>query len=157
MFDAYYLAYKDQNKKTRFDVEGTCGTYDLFERLLLNKKEPNKGGLACYLVDQPSRWGKRAERKTDKAITKGAFNISSVRMPDPKINIGYGDVKNTQDALIFVFNKEWTAMEIFIARGQKNNSLNIYQLCIDGELEDEMNDLRSKAETRGNNNRYKTC
>lgn len=148
----YYKGFKDPSKKTRFDVVCSTESYAYFENLFINKKHPNKGGLAYYMVDQPSKWGKRAERKTDKAITKAEYNISSIRMPDPKINIGYGDVKNTKDALIFIINEDWTEMEIFIARGQINNSLNLYQLCLDGELNDDMEHLRIRASKLGNKN-----
>lgn len=156
-FTYYYKGLKDPNKKTRFDVVVSTGSYGLFERQLINKREPNAGGLSFYVVDRPGHWGTRWQRQTDKALTKAKWNISSIIVPDPNILIGYGDVKNTQDALIFIMNKDWTEMEIFIACGQKNNKLNLFQLIADGELIDEMNSLRKKAQPGCNQNCYKTC
>lgn len=153
----YYYALKDSTKKTRYDVVSSSGSYDYFESLFVNKKEPNKGGLAFYIVDQPSKWGKRAERKADKAMTKAQYNISSVLMPDPKSNVGFGDVKNTHDALLFVMNDNWTVIEVFVARGQIQNKLNLYQLCMDGELDEEMEILRSHTRHLGNKSCNRNC
>lgn len=147
----YYKGIKDANTKTRFDVVVSTGSYDHFEHLLINKKKPNIGGLSFYLVDRPERWGKRWERKSDKAITKSTFNISSIVMPDPTLLIGYGDVNHTQDTLIIIVSPDWKLIEIFIARGQKNNNLNLFQLAVDEELTDEMNALRQKANEHNSN------
>lgn len=144
----YYKGFKDPSKKTRFDVVASTGSYGLFERQLINKKEPNLGGLSLYLVDRPGHWGTKWQRQTDKALTKADWNITSIIVPDPKIKVGYGDIKNTQDACLVIMNEQWTELEIFIARGQKNNKLNLYQLCVDGELDDEMNALRNQAQSR---------
>lgn len=141
----YYMGVKDTNTKTRYDVVESTGSYDYFEQILINKKPPNKGGLSFYLVDRPNRWGNRWERKSDKAITKSTLNISSVVMPDPTIMIGYGDVNHTQDTMIIIISPDWTIIEIFIARGQKNNKQNLHILAVDGELNDEIDALRAKA------------
>lgn len=142
LINDYYLAAKDMAKKTRYDIVTSTGSYPLFERLLINKKEPNKGGHSLYLVDRPGKWNGSFERKTDKAITKGEDNITSLIIPNPAIGLGYGDIKGTQDAVLIVIQEDWLIIEIFIIRGQKNNRLNLYQLSSDGELDDEMNRLR---------------
>ena len=146
----YYKGIKDPTKKTRFDIVNSTCSYGLFEKQLVNKKQPNAGGLSFYLVDRPGHFSGRWQRRTDKAITKADWSISSIIVPDPNNLIGYGDLKDNPDALLFLINKDWTEIEIFIARGQKNNQLNLYQLCVDGELDDEINALREIAHSQGN-------
>lgn len=80
------------------------------------------------------------------------MNISSIIIPDPEIFLGYGDVNSTNDALIIEFSPEWIDVEIFVARGLKNNKLNIYQLVVDGELDEEMESFRNKMFTAGDEN-----
>ncbi len=141
----YYRALKRPDLKTRYDVVESTASYQLFEQIFINIRNPNPGGLSFYVVDQPSKWGKRSERKTDKAITKGAVNISSIFIPIPDELLGYGDVKNTEDALIFFFSPDWSEIEIFVARGQKNNKQNLYQIVQDGELENDITMLKQNV------------
>ncbi len=145
----YYKGSKDPNTKTRYDVVESTGSYDYFEQNLINKKSPNRGGLSFYLVDRPNSWGNQWERKADKAITKSKSNISSVVMPDPTIMIGYGDVNHTQDTMIIIISPDWKTIEIFIARGQKNNNQNLHILAVDGELNNEIEALRTRAKRFG--------
>jgi hypothetical protein len=147
----YYKGVKDPNTKTRYDVVESTSSYDYFERILINKRNPNKGGLSFYYGNGSGRWGKSWERKSDKKITKASHNISSVIMPDPTLMIGYGDVNHTQDAMIFIISSDWTIIEIFIARGQKNNKLNLFQLTVDKEFDKEIGILRAKAKRLGGN------
>jgi len=150
----YYKGVKDPTKKTRFDVVAATSSYDVFERLLINKRAPKIGGLSFYFVDRPSHFKNKSQRQTDKAITKGTENISSIYIPDPILDIGYGNVKGTEDALIVLCSENWNVIELFISRGQKNNQINLYQICADGELDEEINNLRKQAELRDNQNCY---
>ena len=148
-FTDYYLGEKEPSTKTRYDVIASTQSHNLLERILINKKDPRKGLLSFYLVGRPGRWGRRNERQSDKAITKGDFNISSVYIPDPKLPFGYGDIHHTNDAVLIKLIKDEDGnikyIEIFIARGQKNNQLNLYQLAVDGEFDEELEALRQKA------------
>ena len=73
-------------------------------------------------------------------------NISSVFIPIlNKHWLGYGDVKGTQDALLFVFNGDYTRMEIFVARGYKNNRKGLFNLLYDNELSEQLDMLRERA------------
>ena len=153
-----YVGLNDANTKTRYDVVLSTGSYDFFEQILINKKKPNVGGLSFYYVDTPKIYGNRRERKSDKAITKSSLNISSVYMPDPSILLAYGDVNHTQDALIINFSPDWQTIEIYIARGQKNNKLNLFNLAVDGELDEEMDALMLLANKGlGNKNSDDLC
>ncbi len=61
-------------------------------------------------------------------------------MPDPELSVGYGDIQGTEDAILVIFDKPGV-IDIYIARGHKNNSRNIYMLFVDGELFQEMQHL----------------
>ncbi len=145
---AFYRGFKNPSTKTRYDVVASYGAYELFERLLINKRNPNVGGLSFYLVDRPEHFGNRSERKTDKAITKGSFSISSLMTPDPGSLFGFGDINGTTDAMLIQRSEDWTEINIFISRGQLNNKLGLYQLAVENELDAEIASLMEKAERR---------
>ncbi len=138
----YYKFAKllNQKSKYRFDCVSCSGAYNSFE-ILRNKK----GKLFVYYTDVPDNFNATAKRKADKSINKGK-NISSVYVPDIQSLYAYGDVRTTKDALLIVFNKDYTEMELFIARGQKNNRIALYNLLADGELNNEIETLRNEAE-----------
>jgi hypothetical protein len=64
-----------------------------------------------------------------------------------ELNLAYGDVKGTQDAILIVFNADCTTIEIFVARGYKNNRVNLWQNLADGNYNDEISELRDRAVT----------
>ena len=129
------------------DCTASTKSYPEFENLR------NKSGeLFMYLGDVPARFGGDVRRKADKAITRGK-NISSLYIPDTALNMGYGDIKGTQDAILIITNSDYTTMEIFTARGQKNNRLNLWQMLADGQLDDEISKLRAVAESAADEKR----
>jgi len=139
--DYYKGEHLPDAAKTRFDVTCSAGSYEPFETKLKNRK----GGLSFYFGDVPDRWHFSSKDKPDKAITKGD-NISSIFVPDVTLPFAFGDVKNSSDALLLILSDDWQTIEIFIARGQKNNRRNLYHLLCDKELETEIESLRKKAE-----------
>jgi hypothetical protein len=64
-----------------------------------------------------------------------------------ELNLAYGDVKGTQDAILIVFNADCITIEIFVARGYKNNRVNLWQNLADGNYNDEISELRDRAVT----------
>lgn len=146
----YYHAEKTPEKKCRFEITASTGGYDLFESLLINKRGSNKGGHSINLVQRPDRW---KGKTTDYALTKGSVNITSIKRPDPLQNVGFGDVKGTNDGLLLVFNSDFREteikeIEIFVARGMKHDRNSLYQLYNDGELNHEIENLQNKAVTK---------
>lgn len=139
----YYKFEKlpDSKSKWRLDCTASTGNYNDFEALR-NKR----GELFIYFTDVPDSFIVDVKRKADKAITKGK-NISSVFVPDVTLPYAYGDVKGTTDAILIVFNSDYTTLEIFVARGQKPNRINIWQILSGGELNNEISKLRSAAVT----------
>lgn len=141
-----YKGEKAPDKKTRYEVVASTGNYDLFESILINKRNPNKGGQSFNFVDTPDNWNFGPQkRRPDKAISKGSFNISSVFVPDVKKLAGYGDINTTLDGCLILFNSDYSEIEIFISRGQRNNKMQLYQLYLDGELDEEIEKLRKEV------------
>jgi hypothetical protein len=128
------------NSKTRYDVTSSTGSYEYFETKLRNKK----GGLTFYFSDVPVFFKFASKERPDKTISKGE-NISSVFVPDPTAPNGYGDIYQTQDAIIILFSKDYKVIEIFIARGQRNNRINLYFLQGHEDIQNEFETLRNRA------------
>ena len=137
--------YKGENlpgaAKTRYDIVASTGEYEPFEQRLRNRA----GGLSFYFTDVPTWFKFSGKDRPDKCISAKGDNISSVFVPDPSLPFGYGDVKGTSDALLIGFSEFYEIIELFIARGQRNNRRNLYTLFCDGELEDEIQALRKRA------------
>ncbi len=145
-----YRGEKLTDAKSRFDITASTGGYDLFETLLINKQKFNIGGLSFNFGQRPDRWG---GKKTDMAITKGSHNITSVKRPNLENNTAYGDINGSNDGCIIVFNPEFkengiNTIEIFIARGCRNDTEGLWELFTDGELSHEIETLRQKTVTK---------
>lgn len=126
---------------TRFDcVTSTKSNPDL--EILRNKH----GQLFLYYGSVPDNFKANAKRKADMVLSK-TKSISSVYVPDVTKLFAFGDLRGTKDALLFVFNTDSTAFELYVARGQKNNRGALYNLLADGELIDEIAELKKRAVT----------
>jgi hypothetical protein len=138
----YYKAEKlpESKSKLRYDVTQSTGNYEPFETIMSNKK----GEQFFYYGDVPATFNGHVKRQAEKCITKGK-NISSVFVPDVTLLFAYGDVNGTLDAILISFNDTYTIIEIFVARGQRNNKKSLYQLLCDGELQNEIEILRKNA------------
>lgn len=159
----YYCFERIATKsKTRMDCTASTKSYPEFEdkRATKANKATEKrdateiGDLVIYFGDVPEVFGGVVHRKADKAITLKGKNLSSVYVPDPSTNFGYGDVRGTADALLFVFDglavvdgliPNGAAIEVFVARGKSKDRVPLYNLLSDGALDEEMSELRAKA------------
>lgn len=128
-----------------------CKSATRFDCLISTKSNPdfealrNKHGqLFLYYGDVPDNFNASSKRKADKVLTK-TKSISSVFVPDVTKPFAFGDVRNSKDALLFVFDADYTAFELYVARGQKNNRAALYNLLADGELADEIVVLKQRA------------
>lgn len=155
----YYKFSKVATKaKGRFDCVASTQSYEEFEcrRTRKEQKETAKrdgyklGALLCYYGNRPEKFG---GAKTDKSLTMGSSNVTSIYVPDVTSNVGYGDVKETSDAVLFVVEvtetsngvEQGSTLEVFVARGQRNNKQNLYSMFVDGLLDDEAATLRERA------------
>ncbi len=149
----YYQTVQIAKSQTRFDVEASSESYPLYESLMRNQIGFNKGGLSFHFTKVPEQFKMREKDKPDMAITRKE-NISSVFVPkinesNPSITFGYGDNKGSNDAILIVMHNNDLGfvfgIEIFVARGQKHNQLNLYRLMIDGDLDFEMDKFRNEV------------
>ncbi len=160
--DYYKFERVATKSKTRLDCVASTRSYPEFEdnratranRATEKRDATNMGALVIYYGDVPEQFGGNVHRKADKSITIKGKNLSSIYVPDPSNNLAYGDVRATADSVLFVFdgfgvvNNEilsGSTIEIFVARGKSKDRLALYNLFSDGELDDEMNDLRKRA------------
>lgn len=145
----YYRFKKlpNQKSKLRIDCTASTGEYDPLEKLR------NKAGdLFLYIGDNTHTKAGR-ERKADLALSR-TTHISSIYNPDCDLPYWYGDMKGTADAFLFVHhNTEFinggiqagAIIELFVARGHRNNRSQLYNALSDGELDEEMNALRKQV------------
>lgn len=145
----YYRFEKLPNQKSKFRIDCTASTssYDPLEALR-NKR----GDLFLYIGDNTyTKAGK--ERKADLVLSR-TIHISSVYNPDLNLPYWYGDMKGTTDAFLFVHkNTEFingeiqagAVIELFVARGQRNNRNQLYNILADDGFDDEMNHLRKQV------------
>lgn len=128
--------------KLRFDCVSSTGNYEPFEERGQRGRDKR---FKFYYGGIPDTFTAHAQRKADRTITD-ITSISSVFTPDVgNFLLGYGDTANTNDALLFLFNEDYTQIEIFVARGLKNHVKGLFNLFADGELNDEMERLRRQA------------
>lgn len=132
--------WPEGKSKNRYDITASTGNYEPFEGILTNKK----GKQFFYYGDVPDRFNGHVKRQAEKCISK-TKNISSVFVPDISLPFAYGDVNNTTDAILLIFNDNYTSIELFVARGQRNNKRNLYFLLCDGELHFDIETLRKNA------------
>lgn len=139
--DYYRAENLPGNAKTRYDITDSTRSYEPFETKLKNKK----GGLSYYFGDIPTAFKFARKDPPDKAITRGE-NISSVFVPDPVLSFAFGDINHTSDAILIIYSDNWQVIEIFIARGMRNNKRGLYTLLCDKQLDHEIESLRNQAE-----------
>jgi len=139
--DYYKSEHLPDAAKTRFDVMASTGEYEPFEQKLRNRT----GGQSFYFGDVPPHFRFAGKDRPDKCISAKGDNISSVFVPDVSLPFAYGDVRSTGDALLIIFSDAYRVIELFIARGHRNNRRNLYILLIDGELAHEIDILRKRA------------
>ena len=93
-----------------------------------------------------------ARRKADKILSMKTKSVSSLYIPDASVPYGYGDAKETSDALLFIFDgfEEVDGclhgeVEIFVCRGNAHNKQNLYTNLVEGYLDEEIERARGRA------------
>lgn len=141
----YYLMREVKVRKShRLDCVASTGEYPPFEYIAQKSRDKC---FFLYYNGVPETFSMNAQRKADRAITNGD-NISSVYIPDLENPLlGYGDTRGTNDALLFLFSQDYKQLEIFVARGYKNNSKGLFNLFADGELSGEIDRMRKQVKS----------
>lgn len=165
--DCYIFQHLTPKAVHRIDCVASTKSYEPFEVWRATKAQnetPHRseirvGDLIGYITDNSARKKGNYHREATLGIEIGKFGfVSSLFVPDPKLPYGYGDVKGTSDALLFVFKDFsiansaldlFSSIEVYIARGQRYNNTGLYMLLTDGGLDEEMAGLRESA--------YKAC
>ncbi|TVL97279.1 MAG: hypothetical protein CV087_22535 [Candidatus Brocadia sp. WS118] len=143
LLDIYYQFEKLENGKSKTRRE-LVSYSEIYDRIHYKNK---KNETWIYLSEKPQHIKANERRNFELSISNGkGEHISGVIIPDPeKAGFGYGDVNGTLDAILFVLGDDNRTIEIFISKGKKNTSQNLYFLLCDGELDSEMQSLREKA------------
>lgn len=147
----YYRFEKLEGQKSKMRIDCTASTqgYDQLEAMR------NKAGILSLYIGDNTYTKAGQERKADLALSKTA-HISSIYTPDINIPFWYGDFNKTADAALFTCTdvrfvnggiQPGSVIEIFIARGQRQNRTSLYNMLCDGELSDEVEALRKRAVT----------
>lgn len=146
IIDELYTFEKIGDKKTRIDCISSTQGYEPFESMR-NKQ----GNLFIYLgSSNHTKAGKN--HKADLAISK-KNHISSIYILDVESNLGFGDMINTEDALLFILYdvkvvnnivQQGSKIDVLVAKGQSKNRQNLYTLLEDGELDEQIETLRNR-------------
>ncbi len=146
--DFYRLKKLPEGKsKHRIDCTASTNSYIPFEEMR-NKQ----GALFCYIGNNTHTKAGR-ERKTDLALSK-TKHISSIYWDDITKPLAFGDVRGTKDAMLIVFTNvsfsdgaivEGAIIDIYIARGQNHNKKRLYNMLVDGELNEDIYRLKKSV------------
>jgi hypothetical protein len=140
--DYYRMQELKKLKSHRFDCVASTGGYPPFEEIA---KRSRSKRFFFYYSEVPSTFSGDAKRRADRVITN-TDNISSVFVPDlEKPLLAYGDTRGTNDAILFEFSPDYKGVEVFIARGYKNNQRALFNLFAEGELEQDLEEVRRLA------------
>ena len=128
--------------KLRMDCTASTGGYEPFEALAQRGRDKR---FKFYYGTTPEQFKAEAQRKGGMAITD-TKNLSTVYTPDLENPLfGFGDMVGTNDALLFLFAEDYKSVEVFVARGLKNHKTGLFNLFVDGELDEEIEALRKRA------------
>lgn len=146
IFTDYYKGQLLTDAKCRYDISHSTGTYPVFESLLINKLKFNVGGLSFNYTQRPAKFKGNEKRLTEMILSKGSSSISSIYVPNLQKNyVAYGDVKTTNDAMIIFFDEDKRLIEVFIARGLKNDKKQLYTDACAGYYDAELEAIRQSA------------
>lgn len=140
--DYYKMQEIKPLKSHRFDCIASTGEYDPFEVIAQKSRDKR---FFFYYNGVPDSFSLNAQRKAERVISN-KNNISSVYIPDIHTPLkGWGDVVGTKDAILFLFSEDYKEVEVFIARGYKNDARALFNLFSDGELDREIEIIRARA------------
>ncbi len=155
--DYYKFEHLSGSAKTRLDCLASTRSYPYFERERCTKSGPKaeQGDLYIYCNEIPTpQFNEAVKSKADRSLTIKGKNVSSLFVTELRPDTGFGDFRGTGDALLFVFkNYDFLGrsadvggtVEVFVARGMKNEKKRLYADFVQGRLIAEMQRLRAAA------------
>lgn len=137
----------------RFDCVAKNGFFELFESLK-NPRGKLAGSLCFSYSDGDFVQNVDAKRTDDKCLTKGG-NVTGIQIKEVTSDeiIATGDFQHPvaklkySDGAVIIINPEHTCIEIFIAPLHRNLKYELYQRYLLGDLDYEMEQLKSNAKT----------
>lgn len=136
----YDMLEINPGKSHRMDCIAKAGNYPAFEDMAARSK---CGHLFFYATRVPDSFSVNAQMRAGMSITNKR-NISSVYFPDKsRPFVGFGDVKGTNDALLFIFNPDYSRVEMYVAPGMKRGGRSFASRVLSGEFNCEIAYLRS--------------
>lgn len=146
---AYYHLKKlpDDSSKQRMNLIKSNGYYEPIERY----RKPD-GEISFYIGSN-----NYSRTPVDLAIkVSGGKHISRIEHPEINAKYATGDVKDTNDALLFKFKNfartnsrilPNSEIEIFVVKGANNDKVLLYSMAIKGLLDEDMKYNTFGAET----------
>lgn len=120
-----------------------------------------KGQLFFYKTNARDFVSSDSKRLAEWSLTNDGLNFSSIYIEDldsPEFGYGYPNANRTlkngqpnplfpfrNDGYLFIINKDYTQIEVFIIPDGRNLITSYYQKMIDGGFDDEVRELREKA------------
>jgi hypothetical protein len=140
--DTYYRFERlPDSAKTRRDLVAFAHEYPPLHR------SNQAGDVWIYITSARAYIDAKERLQAEKAISTREGSLSSVYHPDVSYPLfGMGDVKGTEDALLFRFSdSEQSAVDVFVAKGKKNLKGHLFQMLCEGELDEEIRQLKDAA------------
>jgi hypothetical protein len=120
-----------------------------------------KGQMFFYKTPARDFVNTDSKRLAEWSLTGGGLNFSSIYIDDiefPEIGYGYPNAKRIlsngsenplfefrNDGYLFMMNKDYSAIELFVIPDGRNLISSYYQKMIDGGFDDDVRELRNQA------------
>jgi hypothetical protein len=142
--------------KKRLDCIQQTGDYKGLDCL-----QNHKGMLFLYKTPAGHFVSSDAKREAEWSLTKSSLNVTSLYIEDldyPEFAYGYPNSSRMlsngdenpffpyrHDAYLFLMNKDITELEMLVIPDSRNLISSYYQMLIDGELDQEIKQLRQDS------------
>lgn len=140
--DAFYNFTKKEGTKTAFPCTRSTGNYLPFEN-----GRNTKGKLTAYFSEGDYVKGRRLTKKERWKLSIKSQHLSELRTNTDFPTKAVGDVKGTNDLLLFVVNgtlENFTEVRVFVAKGKKFNQAFITAF-FEGEFAYEMKQMGERS------------
>jgi hypothetical protein len=141
--DAYYRFEKVSGTKSKYILKAHAGVYEY-----LHRRSKRNGELVLYCT-APVYIHSDSRRLPAQALSgPGSAHYSRVSMPDPRLDLGFGDMAGTEDGLLMSFQTAPHDMiEIWVFAHRAARVSLLYNMACDGDpdLLAEMEALKGQA------------
>ncbi len=118
--------------------------FNLLDDKPLNQFVNRKGQMYFYCSAPENYVTAKAKRISDIGLTHGSKNLSSIFIPNLEYSeYGYGDYGN--DCLLFKLSNDLSSIDMFLIKNGKHLKKQYFQQFIDGELDEEIEQIKQQA------------